>query len=425
MKYILKFLPLLFIPPLALFAMNKTDSKSLLTKAEKATILEMAKGKRLVFLGEPDHWIKEKGQYQLEVIEQLTSHGFNVVVNERSHEDSKFINEFVQTGVESLLDRCGECGYKGPSWVERDISGILAGTEELKADYRDRMKKNDDFFYKGLRRIYVQTPFEYQGYDVDKIPGILFDSLDPYSKKLSSSNNTNCIEVGELLKRSSTGSIAEEANNLRLLPAALSKCDLGSHFDKSEIADLENLLKQTSESIFFMEIAYSSPSDEELMASYAKREETMFRHLDTLLSNPSNKVIVLGHNAHLPLDHMEYKRLVKHEGNEIEVPGWFSLGSYLNQKYPNESLAIWMLYAGGTHSPMFCKESLPCDIMTEERSIEYKLGQKYVKGLFTTSELEEKFHEPHVWRENGINNITGDLEKAANLIFFVKSVNGI
>jgi hypothetical protein len=400
--------------------------KGPLNKKDIETVVRRAIGKRIVFLGEPDHWIQEKGQYQLQLIEALLKEGFNTVVNERSYQDSKPIFEFIKTGDLSFFDSCGECGYFDPSWPKRETTGILAVESQFAFEYFTRLQASDRFFFSQLSKLYQSTPFHYQGYDTDKVADILFDKLESYKQPFSKAGSEICLNHFEKVKRSATGNYKEEFLSLDLSKASLEPCLDDVELDQKVESGYRELFRQSYESLKFMAFAYSNPSPEELNLAYAIREKTMFRHLDGLLRDLSNRIIVLGHNAHLPLDHREYVRLMPDQGKEREEPSWQTLGSYLNRKYPDDVLAVWMLYESGTHANIGCETKFPCEATADPRSIETLLSSKgYDDGIYTSEFLNQLSGPKSIWMENGIVPVSGHLEKVVDLVYFQKTVSAL
>src|SRR6266852_625675 len=83
--------------------------------------------KRIVYLGEPDHFIHEKYDYRVLMLRYLVSRGWNHVGEEMGVVDGYRINNFLETGDSSHLDRAPIYGYKGGIRTDRDDSatGLL------------------------------------------------------------------------------------------------------------------------------------------------------------------------------------------------------------------------------------------------------------------------------------------------------------
>ncbi len=399
---------------------------STLRAADKSLIDKQIQGKRIVLLGEPDHWINEKGAYQIEIIDYLAKKGFNIVANERSLFDSQNVQNYLATGDERLLSLIGENGYKNPNWPIRTPKGMLLPKDDLQSEYRKRMKKNDYRFYSSLREVYLKNNFFYSGYDVDKIPDIVFDRLQLFIPKLAASSVRECSSIAHLLQRTSEGRLDYELTNLKKFNKLISRCPTKKIFTPSEHLEFSEVLQQSYESISFLAVALNNPSQEQLLIAYKKREQTMLRNALKLLERKENKVILLGHNAHLSRFESEYSRVLEVNGKKIEVPNWKSLGSFLNDSFKNDILIVWMLTENGTHSASFCEREIPCKFQSFTDTVESYLGKKTQKAFDTCSSLLNGLGEENFkWMENGIIKIAGNLCRTSDIIYFKKYSTGI
>jgi hypothetical protein len=84
-------------------------------------------GKRIVYLGEPDHFVHEKYDYRLLMLRYLVSRGWKHIGEEMGVVDGHRIYQFVASGDSDFLDRVPMYGYKGGQRTDRDDSatGLL------------------------------------------------------------------------------------------------------------------------------------------------------------------------------------------------------------------------------------------------------------------------------------------------------------
>lgn len=92
-----------------------------------------------------------------------------------------------------------------------------------------------------------------------------------------------------------------------------------------------------------------NPTIGDSLAANRRREQTMFRHMDDVLSRlgPGDKVVLLGHNSHLARSYEDLG------AGPLQGPGnqyWPSVGAHLTRRYANEVLAVWMMYDHGENS---------------------------------------------------------------------------
>src|ERR1700722_15039415 len=83
--------------------------------------------KRIVYLGEPDHFIHEKYDYRLLMLGYLVSRGWKHIGEEMGVVDGHRIYQFLASGDSDFLDRVPMYGYKGEQRTDRDDSatGLL------------------------------------------------------------------------------------------------------------------------------------------------------------------------------------------------------------------------------------------------------------------------------------------------------------
>jgi erythromycin esterase-like protein len=80
----------------------------------------LLENKRVVYLGEEDHWIHEKSDYRLLLLRYLISRGFRYIGEELGWSDGMRIDRFLETGDESYLDSIATYGYKSAIRTDRD-----------------------------------------------------------------------------------------------------------------------------------------------------------------------------------------------------------------------------------------------------------------------------------------------------------------
>lgn len=76
---------------------------------------EALKGKRIVFLGESDHFVAERMEFRLPLIRQLVRRGFRSIGMEMGLSDGKRIDHYLETGDESWLDGSRSAATEGTS----------------------------------------------------------------------------------------------------------------------------------------------------------------------------------------------------------------------------------------------------------------------------------------------------------------------
>ena len=92
-------------------------------EVERLAFLDEAlEGKRIVYLGEPSHWIHEKYPYRLLMVRYLFSRGWRHLGEELSWSDGKRVDRYLETGDPAQLDRVTAYGYEGANRPDRAFS---------------------------------------------------------------------------------------------------------------------------------------------------------------------------------------------------------------------------------------------------------------------------------------------------------------
>ena len=104
----------------------------------KLSVLDEAiKGKRIVYLGEPDHFIHEKNDYRLLFIRYLYEKGFRHIGMEMGVSDGLRMDQHLATGDVTHLDRVAIFGFHGDQRNDRQ-DGIPNWTDGSQPEF---MKK--------------------------------------------------------------------------------------------------------------------------------------------------------------------------------------------------------------------------------------------------------------------------------------------
>lgn len=74
---------------------------------------KLLENKRVVYLGEEDHWIHEKTVYRIIMLRYLISRGWNYIGEEIGWSDGIRIGKYIDNGQESYLEKIATYGYTG------------------------------------------------------------------------------------------------------------------------------------------------------------------------------------------------------------------------------------------------------------------------------------------------------------------------
>lgn len=136
---------------------------------------EALKGKRVVFLGETDHFVAERLEFRLLLIRELARRGFRRIGMEMGLSDGKRMDRFLETGDEKWLDRVALYGYRGD--MRKDRKDEIAGwTDDSHPEFTRTVLDESKWFLRQLRKIDEQLPkgtprLKWFGYDLSFRPG--------------------------------------------------------------------------------------------------------------------------------------------------------------------------------------------------------------------------------------------------------------
>lgn len=308
---------------------------------------------RVVFLGEPDHYITEKLEYQFAMIKRLfMKDGFTAVGVEMGRSDAARINAYIQTGNEQVLDSVALFGNLSQIRVRRDLpKGLLAGKTSLEGKQAsEQTKQASKIFWKKIRELNVQRtagskPLSVFGFDVDVYVGGAYVDLD---NRLKSVTGPAVQKLRFLIYNAKTERRKTEIRNLKnaLEFAIKNRRHLSLTLQEKEYRQIISVLRQLIESFEFIDVAFENPTNEQWLEIVAKREKTMMWQMDEQLRG-SDKIVLIGHN-----DHLAQNSKVTSLGDSSApfAATWYKIGTYLKEKLGKQVYGIWMLYGGGARS---------------------------------------------------------------------------
>lgn len=385
-------------------------------------------GKRVIFLGEEDHWIHEKNEFRLLLLRFLVSRGWKFIGEELGWSDGLRINQYLETGDQSYLNRIATYGYRGDLRTDREDkpTGILKDTwesypeeafaSEQLALIRVLFQLNQDLPI-GSQRLH------YFGFDLDSLAGGGYEDL---AQLLSSLPNVSLLqELQKLLARVPGETLKEELDRLSLSLDWIvnHKLSLEKILGEKMYAQLQQWTWTLRDSFAFISLANPATDFQRLNKALAAREEAMFRHVQFILSqmNSEDKLVLLGHNRHLS----KAIELIKNPG--AAPPGGKlvpSLGTFLNRLLPNQIFSIWMLHDHGQSSQPF--QNLSSDYHSQPGSLNAilsEIGEAFILPTITSDPRARLLS-----REMDIVGLYNALfrtviAKQADAIFFVRQVS--
>ncbi len=391
---------------------------------------EALKGKRVVFLGEPDHYIREKWDFRLILIRYLVhKHGFRHIGLEMGLSDGSRVDRFLQTGDRTHLRRVGLYGYKGAQRDDRDDkpSGMFARISRNLRKNREAFKAEEFWFAQQLRRIGAeavssQQPLRFFGFDIDTRPGGGYEDAEEILSQAPES--AAVAELGRRLARVRGESIEQEVGRLGSVVDWIdeSRARLEPQLGPAPYEELREVVLTLSESLRFASRIKDSPSQSEMIEAFREREKTMFRRFDGYLSRlgEQEKIILMGHNLHLSKDY----RSVQFGPLSGGSPMWESIGTHVVRRLPGQVYSVWLLYQGGANGGHQCPRK-ECRIRLGRDRIETQLaqaGESYILPLQGAGGRESYLSSRRQFVLNARYG-AGILPRQADAIFFVRTVS--
>lgn len=378
------------------------------------------KGKRIVFLGEPDHYIQEKYDFRLILIRYLFTKGWRYIGMEMGRSDGMRADKFLETGDPIWLERMALYGYKGDRRTDRDDTlKVIRGKRD--PEFAKSLLDEEKWFFHQLHLLNKnltkeQSRLHWFGYDLDVYPGGGYKDtcaiLEKYPK------HALIKKIFEKLERVENETVEQEVSRLRKLLDFIiqNNKDLIKILGEKDARELEATVHCLHDSMRFLIATKAGFGGGAMLAHYRKREQSMFRQMDEILEilPLDTKIILMGHNGHLSKDYKNF-----HMGS---TPMWPSIGTHLNQKLPDEVYAIWMLYDHGRHANVY--EQMYETVRSHPQRIEYVLAQAGEIFLLPLDSRDPRAAYLDKKCYFGVNGDFGSglLRNNADAIFFVSEV---
>lgn len=372
-------------------------------------------GKRMVFLGESDHYFHEKFKYRLKFIEQLLDQGFYNIIAELGLADGKMVNKYLETGDEDYLKKVGLYGFN----YGHDL-------KYRKGNFTKELVR----YYKKLRKLKEKYPqLTYTGFDLDAYPGtFLLEFEDFKNTKLYQEllRDTDFEEVVNLIS-----DVQKNADNMRVYPAvnelifllqeALEKTILlpTKFTDLPEMKEFVFDFRIFLDSVVFRRKMIKKEYTSE---NFAWREKRMFQIMTKrFMEDPrDHKYIFLGHNGHLV-------RTDEPNAKGESYTSWATIGDWITDRNPDEVFAIWSFIGRGEHSGHGCPFGNTCSFEAKKDSLEEDLlkiaSSKEI--YFRNSSVIEKHEDEIFTLDAGTVEAWGKYGSLADAFYFIPVVQDL
>ena len=395
-----------------------------------AVLDKLLEGKRVVYLGEPDHYVREKYDFQLIFIRYLFERGWRHVGMEMGRADGRRIDRFLETGDMESLERVASYGYRGDERANRkDIPKDLTPKKSDRTFVTD-IHAEQFWFQKQLRSLNESLPageprLHWFGFDADLRPGGAYvdaeallrpHEADPLARKIL-----------HLLTRPEKEVRSDEIARVRGVLAMLNGDAVGVRklLGTADAVELTRSLRCLADGLSFIEAGSKGPNSDEWLPAMASREETMFRQMDDVLGDlpPDAKIILLGGYMHLSKssDVLQFGAIDEATASAM----WPSIGDHVDKKLPGEVYSIWMLYDHGRHGVPMRPDPIQ-EVTSDPRTVEHLLaraGDVFFLSFHSGDPREAYLDRMRNIRPNGGAG-AGILTRHADAVFFVGEVHG-
>ncbi|EYF07093.1 erythromycin esterase family protein [Chondromyces apiculatus] len=374
-----------------------------LDPAVATAIDHLVAGKRIVFLGEPDHYIHEKYPYRLAILRRLSRHGFHHLGMEIGTSDGARIDRYLDSGDEQALARVALFGYAGKSPEERrELERFQPRVESDRAALR-AFAAEERRFFRALRALRTpsapdasnapgapnapDTPgapgapgptdveeggFRFFGYDTDAIAGSAYQDLRDTLAPVAGTPEATAAAARLALVRGED--LSQETLRVVTFSDEVSAdpSPYVTAFGSERASTFQDQLHALSESLLFMVGRLQDPRPLAQRRFYERRETFMHRRLDRwLAAHPRDKLVLLGHNTHLS---RASTTLSVGPSDGEHMPMWRSIGTHVTEPRPTEVLALWLLAPEGTHFMPDGKQPVVRDVPLRRNSLEAALA---------------------------------------------------
>jgi hypothetical protein len=392
---------------------------------EKFSYLDkFLEGKRVVYLGEEDHWIHEKSDYRLMLLRYLVSRGFRYIGEELGWSDGIRVDNYFETGKEIYLERIATYGYKGALRKDREDkpTGIMKSPND---NYPVKEFKSEQLrLTRALRDISEEYKansdrIHFFGFDLDTLTGGGYEDIEELLSPYKS--EPFVLSILHLLNRVQGEMLEEEMKRLLNVfnKVKLYEKDFYKLLGEKQCSMLLEHIQTLYDSLKFNKAINPALDYEVVGTAMAAREEVMQRHVKFILSqmNPNDGLVLMGHNRHLSKE----SGMIKNAG--AASPGGYSgpsLGTYINHLLLGQVFSIWELHEQGIGSQPYSElkkgyTSIPGTL----NPILSKVASNY---MLTTSGV------PLLEREMDITGIYNSvfrtsIAKQTDAIFFIRKVS--
>jgi len=383
-------------------------------------------GKRVVYLGEPDHWVQQKTAYRSLFLRYLAARGWRWIGEEFGWFDGKLVDRYLADGDESHFDRIAMFGYRGADRTDRvdEPSGLLK--QDPEAYPTAEFKAHHLRLARVLRRLSEgrepgTSRLRYFGFDIDASPSSGYEYIGELLRDSPSSPALDSLRGA--LARVNGESLDDEVRRLDGVLALLEERHdtIERQKDAAWIDELRYCVLSLRDNLDYARVAYPATAWDGVAQAMAMRERIMQRHVRRALEQapPGEGFVLMAHNMHLAKDDERIRAPGIGPGGGKER----SVGTWLNRRLPNQALSVWMLFERGNDNQPFA--GLPTRLSSPPTSVNALLGR--AGEVFALPARADDARAAVLAKEGDVlmlYNQVARLEPAAqaDIVFFVREV---
>lgn len=374
---------------------------------DPALLAPLVADARVVYLGEPDHYVAEKYAFRLAFLRALHALGWRHLGMEMGRSDGLRFDRYLATGDEAELLDVALYSSVADADAQVEAGGFLGAEVAYARELRA--------LGAGGERL------RYFGFDLDMLPGKgRLDALARVEGVAGAEDLAAAIEYAseEEQPAEAYAALADELSD----PASVWSEVLGDARRAALALDLFVLAESLSNQVLR---AAQSLDLRQVLAPFERRERAMFRIFDAYLADlgPDERVALTGHDMHLSLA-PEGARWAE-PGSFFEIPMWPSIGEHVAGRLPGEVYAIWMVYDHGEHLPQALADA-PREVASVEGTLEALLAEVphevFLLPLSSDDPRSAWLDDEQRFRVNGGVG-RGHLRQLTDAVLFVRRVS--
>lgn len=378
-----------------------------LSQGIKQSLKKDTRDKKIIFLGEADHFFHEKYIYRLVFIKELLKNGYYNIYAELGVTDGMMVNRYLETGDESFLKKVGLYGFKYGSPLRFKNNAFVS--EQVR-------------YFKELRALKLKYPkLKYAGFDLDMVPGNFYLEYDEMKSRVDVTRfiekNTEFAKLMRFIELSKNSENKQLYINLSYKIAQELK-EVGIKNVKN-YKEFLHLIKVFKDSLYFRVESRKKPFR---WSIYHWREKRMFEIMEYEFQkkNSAEKYIFLGHNGHLTKTDAKNR-------NGDRYTTWDTIGAWITKSAPSDVFAIWSFIGRGEHSGHGCQNGGSCEIKLIKGTLEERLYKiSPIDGIYFKNNPVIKRNENIIKTVvNGYEVTSGKYGDSADAFYFIPEVNDL